>query len=213
MYKNIVFDLGGVVVDFDPRGFLLERFCNKSTENKLYGLTFGSPLWQQLDAGTVTQDEAERQVMELARSQGLAFEAQAVLDDWPQMLRTRHQTVELMKRLKKLGYNIFYLSNISSSTLDLLQQRDFWPLFDGGLASCEVHINKPDPRIFEAFMRRCGLAYDSTIFVDDNKVNAQAAFDLGITGIHYKGHSSFVKALGACGIHVREHGKAQPHTR
>ena len=68
MYKNIIFDLGGVVVDFGPRGFLLERFCNESTENKLYGLTFGSPLWQQLDAGTVPQDEAERQVMELVAS-------------------------------------------------------------------------------------------------------------------------------------------------
>ena len=97
MYEAIVLDLGGVVVDFDPRSFLMERLCNESRENQVFDLVFGSKLWQELDAGLITRAEANRQIMEQAREQGLAFETQAILDDWPQMLHTRRRTVELMK--------------------------------------------------------------------------------------------------------------------
>ena len=51
MYKNVIFDIGGVMVDFDPRDFLLDRFCNAAIEEKVYRLTFGSEHWQKLDTG------------------------------------------------------------------------------------------------------------------------------------------------------------------
>ena len=56
--------------------------------------------------------------------------------------------------------------------------------------------------IFTTLMQTCNLAYDETIFVDDTKANAQAAYNLGITGILYKNPKSFTRALGACGIEV-----------
>ena len=210
MYKAIVLDLGGVVVDFDPRGFLMERLCNESRENQVYDLVFGSELWQQLDAGRISRSEANARMLEKAREQELGFEVQAVLDDWPQMLHTRRRTVDLMKRLKKQGYALYYLSNIAPDTLAMLQEREFWELFDGGLASCQVQINKPDPRIYQEFLRRFELTEDSIVFVDDNKANVQAAFELGIAGIHYKGYNSFVKALGACGIHFKDSAALRP---
>lgn len=210
MYEAIVLDLGGVVVDFDPRGFLMERLCNESRENQVYDLVFGSELWKQMDAGLIARPDANRQIMEHARQQGLAFETQAILDDWTQMLHTRRRTVELMKQFKKQGYALYYLSNIPWDILELLKTRDFWPLFSGGLASCEVQINKPDPRIYQEFLRRTGLSSEAIIFVDDNKENIQAAFEQGIAGIHYKGYNSFVKALGACGIHLKEPLAARP---
>lgn len=54
MYRNIAFDLGGVVVDFAPHDFLLENFCSAPIEQKVYDITFGSKEWQQLDAGLIT---------------------------------------------------------------------------------------------------------------------------------------------------------------
>ena len=54
MLKNIVFDIGGVLVDYDPKEWLTERFLNKPLEDFLYEKTFGSKTWQQLDAGTIT---------------------------------------------------------------------------------------------------------------------------------------------------------------
>ena len=86
--------------------------------------------------------------------------------------------------------------------MDELRQREWFSLFDGGVASCDVHLLKPEPEIFTTLMHTCNLAYDETIFVDDTKANAQAAYNLGITGILYKNPKSFTRALGACGIEV-----------
>ena len=58
--------------------------------------------------------------------------------------------------------------------------------FDGGVASCEVHINKPDPRIYQALLDQYGLKASECVFIDDNLANVQAAFTLGFVGIRMK---------------------------
>ena len=143
MYKNIIFDFGGVVVNFNPRDFLMDHFMNRRAEEETYDIVFGSQEWQDLD-----------------------------------------------------------LTNIPTDVMDELRQREWFSLFDGGIASCDVHLCKPEPEIFTTLMQTCHLAYDESIFVDDNKANAQAAYNLGITGILYKNPKSFTRALGACGIEV-----------
>ena len=117
-------------------------------------------------------------------------------------LHTKQSTVNTMCKLKLAGYRLYYLSNIAADTMDHLKQREFFPLFDGGIASCDVHMLKPDPQIYTLLMQQYHLAYDECIFVDDNKQNAQAAYDLGITGILYKNPRSFDRALGLCGIEL-----------
>lgn len=205
MYKTIVFDLGGVVIDFKPHDFLLNLFYDDALETTVYNITFGSVQWSQLDAGLISREEANAIMLEKAKEVGCTFAVQAVLDDWMRILRTRRKTVEVMKRLKRMGFGIYYLSNMPYDVLDEIKQRDFWDVFDGGIASCDVHINKPDLRIYELLLEKYQLVPAETIFVDDNKINANAAYELGITGIHYKGSSSFIKALNTCEIHLREH--------
>ena len=204
MYKNVIFDFGGVVVDFNPRNFLMDRFMNKHAEEIVYDLTFGSQEWQDLDRGTITRAVANRLMMENAAHVNREFEVQTVIEEWASMLRTKKTTVKIMRELKEAGYRIFYLTNIPTDIMDELRQREWFALFDGGIASCDVHLCKPEPEIYTTLMQKCNLAYDESIFVDDNKANVQAAFEQGIAGIHYKGYNSFVKALGACGIHLKE---------
>ena len=204
MYKNIVFDLGGVVVDFNPRSFLLDRFYNETIEHKVYDLTFGSKEWAILDAGQLPWQQAYQTMEQQATEAGCLFEVQSVLDDWMRTLRTKRRTVQIMKRLKTMGFSLYYLSNIAPHTLEMLSQRDFWTLFDGGVASCEVGINKPSPEIYKALLDKYELTPKETIFIDDTKVNTLAAYDFGITGIHYKGGSSLVRALNTCGIPLKE---------
>jgi FMN phosphatase YigB (HAD superfamily) len=83
MYKSIVFDLGGVMIDFDPRGYLVDRLCNAETEEEVYDLTFGSEEWKLLDAGLISRFDGNHRMLEKARAAGRAFEVQGVLDDWP----------------------------------------------------------------------------------------------------------------------------------
>ena len=82
MYKSIIFDIGGVLVDFDPKAYLVDRLCNAEMEEKVYDLTFGSEEWQLLDAGKLSRYDGNQRMLERARAEGCAFEVQGVLDDW-----------------------------------------------------------------------------------------------------------------------------------
>lgn len=202
MYKNIIFDFGGVVVQFNPKDFLMDHFMNKRAEEIVYELTFGSQEWQDLDRGIITREEGNAAMLENAARVNRVFEVQTVIDEWPTILRTKGSTVHTMQKLKAAGYRLYYLTNIPADIMDELRQREWFSLFDGGVASCEVHLCKPEPAIYTTLMQTCNLAYDESIFIDDNKVNAQAAYNLGITGILYKNPKSFERALRACGIEL-----------
>ena len=200
MYKNIIFDFGGVVVQFNPKDFLMDHFMNKRAEEIVYELTFGSQEWQDLDRGIITREEGNAAMLENAARVNRVFEVQTVIDEWPAILRTKESTVHTMQKLKAASYRLYYLTNIPADIMDELRQREWFSLFDGGVASCDVHLCKPEPAIYTTLMQTCNLAYDESIFIDDNKVNAQAAYNLGITGILYKNPKSFERALHACGI-------------
>ena len=130
MYKNIVFDLGGVVVDFAPHDFLLDRFYDEAIETKVYDITFGSVEWRQLDAGELDREAGNAAMLQKAAEAGCTFEVQSVLDDWYRMLKTRRRTVDVMKRLKKMGFSLYYLSNIPWDVYEEMQQRDV--VIEGG---------------------------------------------------------------------------------
>lgn len=180
----------------------MDHFMNRRAEEETYDIVFGSQEWQDLDRGIITREEANKIMLEKAAHANRVFEVQTCLDEWFTMLETNKTTVQIMRKLKAAGYRLYYLTNIPADVMDELRQREWFSLFDGGIASCDVHLCKPEPEIFTTLMQTCHLAYDESIFVDDNKANAQAAYNLGITGILYKNPKSFTRALGACGIEV-----------
>ena len=191
MYKNIIFDLGGVMVDFDPKTYLVDRFCNAEVEEQVSQLTFESEEWKLLDAGLITRSEANLRMLARAKEYGRAFE----------VLRPRRRMQELVRKLKSRGYCVYYLSNIPEDVLDFLTERDLKGLFDGGVASCEVHINKPDPRIYKALLDKYQLKAGESVFIDDRLENVQAAFRLGFAGIQMKDSvGTLVRSLATCSV-------------
>ena len=204
MYKNVIFDIGGVMVDFDPKDFLLERFCNAAVEEKVYRLTFGSETWQKLDAGLCSRYEGSQAMLAAARAEGCAFEVQEVLENWTSILRIRRRMVELVRRLKYHGYCVYYLSNIPEDILPLLMRRGLDGVFDGGVASCDVHINKPDPRIYQCLLDKYGLTAGECIFIDDSRANVQTAFQLGMNSIQMRDSvDTLVRSLATCNVTLR----------
>ena len=123
MYKSIVFDLGGVMVDFAPRAYLVDHICNEEIEEQVYDLTFGSEEWKQLDAGLVSRFDGNQAMLRNAKAAGREFEVQGVLDDWLHILRPRRRMQELVRRLKNHGYSVYYLSNIPEDVLALLKEQ------------------------------------------------------------------------------------------
>ena len=201
MYKSIVFDLGGVMVDFAPRAYLVDRICNAEIEEQVYDLTFGSEEWKQLDAGLVSRFDGNQAMLRNAKAAGREFEVQGVLDDWMHILRPRRRMQELVRKLKSRGYCVYYLSNIPEDVLDFLTERDLKGLFDGGVASCDVHINKPNPRIYKALLDKYQLKAGESVFIDDRLENVQTAFRLGFAGIQMKDSvGTLVRSLATCSV-------------
>ncbi len=204
MYKSIVFDLGGVMVDFDPKSYLVDLLCNAEMEEKVYELTFGSEEWKLMDAGLISRFEGNKRMLERAQQEGCSFEVQGVLDDWIHILHVRHRMQELVRRMKNHGYCVYYLSNIPQDVLDLLRQRGVLDRFDGGVASCEVHINKPDPRIYQALLDKYHLKAEECVFIDDRLENVQTAFSMGFAGVQMKDSvGTLVRSLATCNVSLR----------
>lgn len=204
MYKSIVFDLGGVMVDFDPKSYLVDLLCNAAMEEKVYELTFGSEEWKLMDAGLISRFEGNKRMLERAQQEGCSFEVQGVLDDWIHILHVRHRMQELVRRMKNHGYCVYYLSNIPQDVLDLLRQRGVLDRFDGGVASCEVHINKPDPRIYQALLDKYHLKAEECVFIDDLPENVQTAFSMGFAGVQMKDSvGTLVRSLATCNVSLR----------
>ena len=183
--RSVVFDLGGVLVDFDPAAYLRRRFTNRELEQYLYRNTFGSELWQEIDAGRISRAEAQAQMLEKAKKDGCLFEMRTVLEEWWSMLKTKKDTVALLKKLKAQGVQIYYLSNIPQDVYEELSARPFMKLFDGGVASYEEKLLKPQPEIYTRLLEKYGLDPAATVFFDDSPVNAEAACGLGIIGRHF----------------------------
>ncbi len=202
MYNNLIFDLGGVVVNYSPKDYLADTFFYERVEKRLYNLVFASEEWKLLDLGELTFKQANDIFMKRAEEENLAFEMRALLDDWTDMLSTKQATVNLMRLFKKQGYRLYYLSNISHDVLAMLKKRSFWSMFDGGIASCEVGLAKPDPDIYRLLLQSYKLDASECIFADDRKENALAAFEVGITGIQFFDVKNFCKMLVGYGVTV-----------
>ena len=189
----------------DLKALLEKTFAEKGVEGKLVDRVRAlETLWKLLDAGLVSRFDGNHRMLEKARAAGRAFEVQGVLDDWLHILRPRRRMQELVRRLKNHGYSVYYLSNIPEDVLALLKERGVLDRFDGGVASCEVHINKPDPRIYQALLDKYGLKASECVFIDDNLANVQAAFTLGFVGIRMKESvGTLIRSLATCNVALR----------
>ena len=94
--------------------------------------------------------------------------------------------------------------NQRGQRVDQAVERGVLDRFDGGVASCEVHINKPDPRIYQALLDKYGLKASECVFIDDNLANVQAAFTLGFVGIRMKESvGTLIRSLATCNVALR----------
>lgn len=189
--KNIVFDLGGVVFHRDPEkvnGELIEFFS----------FVFASEMplfWEEYDRGTITYDEV---LDELSRIKACPRAvAERNLREALDRQEPVPQTAALIHDLKRAGYGLYVLSNMSREFIDFLRQTEIYRSFDGEVVSCEEHVVKPEARIYEILLDRYGLKPDETIFIDDRRSNLEAAARFGIATFH------FGDPTESCG-HLRE---------
>lgn len=191
---NVVFDMGGVLLDWDPLSYA-RAYTDTDEEAKtvLHGL-FETSVWSLLDAGAVDGDTvlmaAHAALPErLHRAADLAFETFPALQD------VIVGTNDLGFRLKDAGFGVYILSNVSTRFRTEFAPRI--PLFervDGAIVSAEEHLMKPDPAIFGLFCRRYLKAPETCLFVDDSAINCEGARRAGMHAHHFDGDVAALEA-------------------
>lgn len=184
MIKNVIFDLGRVIINFDPDAYIRSfNFNNKETEEQLMKTIFLNDYWNEFDRGSLTLEEGIE--LMVLKAPNIENEIRQVLNkDWSSILTLKEESAGFLKDLKKEGFNIYILSNFSEWGFKFIRNKyDFFDYTDGMVISYEVKMIKPEPEIYETILKKYGLVPEETVFIDDMKENINAAKEFGIKTI------------------------------
>lgn len=180
--KNIIFDFGGVLIDWNPIYLYQEIFDKEEDMNYFlehvcrYEWNVLQDAGRSLAEGTrVLQEQHPEYREEIAMYYGR----------WDEMLGgTIKENVKLIKPLKE-KYNIYGLTNWSAETIPIAMERyDFFKDLDGMVVSGAEKIIKPDPQLYRILLERYGIQAGESLFIDDNYANIKTAQQLGFQTIH-----------------------------
>jgi putative hydrolase of the HAD superfamily len=197
MIKNIIFDIGNVLIGFDWRDYMKGFGFSKEKENAIAKAMFGSPAWNEVDRGVLSIDEIEQ--LFIANAPQYADDIPRVFRGAPACLTRRDYAIPWIQELKSQGFSVYYLSNFSRFVLEPTRDTvlDFLPYMDGGVFSYELQLIKPDPAIFRALTERYpNIRPEESVFFDDTPANIEAAADLGFQAIHFRTKEQAETALG-----------------
>ena len=184
-FEAVVFDLGGVLIDWNPNYVFEPMFGSKEELDHFFGEVC-TPDWNELqDAGRSLQEATEEKVREFP-----AFETaiRAYYGRWTEMIGGAFiGTVEILETLIGMDdYELLALTNWSYETWPYaLDNFEFLSWFDGIMVSSQERMKKPDPAFYQLLTDRYGLTIEKTIFIDDNKRNIESAREFGFHSIHF----------------------------
>jgi 2-haloacid dehalogenase len=207
--KAVVFDLGGVLIDWDPR-YLYRKLLADEAAVEGFLATVCTPAWNtEQDRGRpFTEGVAELVERFPAHAAAIA----AYHERWPEMLGGDiGGTVELLAELREAGVPLYALTNWSAETFGFARERfEFLEWFDGVLVSGEERMVKPDPAIFRLLADRFGLDPAVTLYVDDTPGNVQAAGRLGFDAVQFTSPEQLRRELVARRLLARSAPSARP---
>jgi putative hydrolase of the HAD superfamily len=185
MARNIIFDIGGVVLEWRP-GQLLERFYPDAAEReRMQPLIFKHADWLELDRGALSEQEILARIGE--RAGRPVPELDTLFEAIRDSLVPKPDTIALLESLAARDVPLYCLSNMPTGIyLQLRAMHDFWRHFAGIVVSGQVGMVKPDPRIYEHLLGTYGLRASETVFIDDLPVNVEAARSTGLAAILFE---------------------------
>ena len=196
----VIFDLGGVLIDWDPRYFYRKLFDGDEAGMERFLTSICCPEWN-------SQQDAGRTFAEACAVLKKHYPEQAeLIDAWlpgyPDMLKgTISGSVEILRELHERGVPVYAITNWSAETFPFALERfDFLHWFRGILVSGEVKLLKPDRRIFDLFFQRYQIDPKHAVYVDDVRLNVDAAVSLGMHGVHFTGAGSLRRELEQVGL-------------
>lgn len=187
MIKNIIFDMGNVLIRFDTDVFIDRVGITDPKDREILKRNVYQSLeWARMDRGSLTDAEACTIISERVPER-LRGAVSKLVENWDRPIIEVEGMYGLIRELKENGYRIYLLSNAS------FHQHDYWPdipcsrFFDGKLISCDVHLVKPQPEIFLLFCQKFKLLHEECFFIDDSAWNIEGAALCGIRGAVFHG--------------------------
>lgn len=195
MVRNIVFDIGNVLVDFRWREFLLEKGFDEAMMKRIGRASVETAIWFEFDRGEWSAEA----LMEafIKNDPAIEKELHLAFDDLRGMIKQRSYAIPWIQDLRSRGYGVYYLSNFAGITYDQCRdQLSFLDYMDGGILSFREKLVKPDPRIYELLSSRYHLDPAECLFLDDTPANVEAALKLGWQSAVFTDQASAEKLIG-----------------
>lgn len=203
MIKNIVFDMGNVIIRFDPELFMVRLGLAEEDKKLLKRELFVSLEWSRMDRGSLTDEEAAEIVCRRVPER-LHDAVRRLVGMWDRPILPVEGMYELVEELRGMGYGIYLLSNAS------FRQHDYWPrvpaskFFDGTLISADVKLVKPQPEIYRLLCDKFSLVPEECVFIDDSTSNAEGAYFCGINALVFHGDAHEMRLkLNELGVKVK----------
>lgn len=196
----LIFDLGGVLIEWDPRHLYRKLFNGQHEEMEFFLANICSPAWnRQMDLGRPFKEA----VTELAGDHPHYAELiYAYHSRWEEMVpHAIEDSIHIVQDLRNAGYRLGALSNWSHETFPLMRNRfSFLEWFDPLIISGEVKVAKPSEAIFRKFLSHSGQEAGNCLFIDDSLPNIESAQQLGFQTILFHSASNLRSELEACGL-------------
>ncbi len=192
--KTIVFDFGGVLVDWNPRHLYRKIFSSEEEMEGFLAQVCNGEWNAKQDAGRpFAQAVAELQKQYPQYTEQIA----AYFDRWGEMLGGEIPGMaDLVRMLKRKGYKLYGLTNWSAETFPLARAKySVFDMLDGMVVSGEEHIIKPDPEIYKRLLTRFQLRAPDCLFIDDSPANVAAARQLGFDAVRFESAAALEREL------------------
>ncbi|ULC58325.1 HAD family phosphatase [Flaviramulus sp. BrNp1-15] len=200
---TIIFDLGGVLIDWNPEYVFLDEFNGDRKKMQWFFDNICTSDWNEnQDAGYPLQQATEDLVNQFPEYERLI---RLFYGNWEQMLGVAIEgTVKILDAfVKNKNYKVVALTNWSAETFPIALERfEFLHWFEGIIVSGEEKTRKPFKEIYQITLDRFNIEAQSSIFIDDNLRNIEAANALTINGIHFKSPKELIQQLKAFNIHI-----------
>ena len=195
----VVFDLGGVLIDWDPRYLYRKVFADEKEMDEFLA-TVATPEWHlEQDRGR-TMEEATALLLD--RHPGYRTEIEAFYGRWDEMFAgPMEESVDVLRDIKEQDLPLYALTNWSAEAFPLA--REWWEFlnwFDDIVVSGEERLVKPAPEIYSVLVRRTGLDPATTVFIDDRAANVHAAEQLGFIAVEFRDAGSLREELERLGV-------------
>lgn len=199
--KNIIFDVGQVLVSYDWETYLKDFHFPEEEEKLIAEKVFKSQTWNERDRGLLPEEEYRKQFIAALPAE-YEEDVKRVIDESEKTVGIKDYAETWTSYLKSQGYRLYVLSNYSQFMLDHTRpnKMPFLKNMDGVIFSCEVGQIKPNADIYETLLSRFHLNPEESVFLDDRPENCEAARKLGIHAIEFHDLKQAAKELEKLGV-------------